>query len=181
MFNRKTILNHEMNQKKSLTLIRNLLEEFRNHLRIARALIIKKRLMKHLSHCKARRRTRTRLIKNQRKSRIEKSKIVLVCVTKNICSKTVIIWSRKFVRLNENRTKKLKEKSSKFSKRIRDFKSQLDWSQSWVSNMSNSSTRFNSRIEQKCLFDESNRILAIVRRSNPIREIVRNLRLDKIR
>jgi hypothetical protein len=47
--------------------------------------------------------------------------------------------------------------------------------------MSNSSTRFNSRIEQKFLFDESSRVLAIVRRSNSTREIVRDLRLDKIR
>ncbi len=39
---RKTILNYEMNQKKSSTSIRNLLKEFRNHLRIARALITKK-------------------------------------------------------------------------------------------------------------------------------------------
>jgi hypothetical protein len=42
VFERKTILNHEMNQKKFSTSIRNLLEEFRNHLRIARALITKK-------------------------------------------------------------------------------------------------------------------------------------------
>jgi hypothetical protein len=39
---KETILNHEMNQKKSSTSIRNILEEFRNHLRIARALITKK-------------------------------------------------------------------------------------------------------------------------------------------
>jgi hypothetical protein len=42
VFERKTILNHEMNQDKSSTSIKNLLEEFRNHLRIARALITKK-------------------------------------------------------------------------------------------------------------------------------------------
>jgi hypothetical protein len=42
VFNKKTILNHEMNQKKSSTSIRNLLEEFRNHFRIARALITKR-------------------------------------------------------------------------------------------------------------------------------------------
>jgi hypothetical protein len=42
VFERETILNHEMNQKKFSTSIRNLLEEFRNHLRIARALITKK-------------------------------------------------------------------------------------------------------------------------------------------
>jgi hypothetical protein len=58
---------------------------------------------------------------------------------------------------------------------------ELDWSQGWVSDMSNSPTRFNPRVEQKFLFDGSSRILAIVRRSNPTREIVRNLRLDKIR
>jgi hypothetical protein len=42
VFERKTILNHEMNQKKSSTSIRNFLKEFRNHLRIARTLITKK-------------------------------------------------------------------------------------------------------------------------------------------
>jgi hypothetical protein len=42
VFERKTILNHEMNQNKSSTSIRNLLKEFRNHLRIARTLITKK-------------------------------------------------------------------------------------------------------------------------------------------
>jgi hypothetical protein len=42
VFDRETILNHEMNQKKSSTSIRDLLEEFRNHLRIARTLITKR-------------------------------------------------------------------------------------------------------------------------------------------
>jgi hypothetical protein len=42
VFERKTILNHEMNQKKSSTSIKDFLEEFRNHLRIARTLITKK-------------------------------------------------------------------------------------------------------------------------------------------
>jgi hypothetical protein len=42
VFDKETILNHKMNQKKSSTSIRNLLEEFRNHLRIARTLITKK-------------------------------------------------------------------------------------------------------------------------------------------
>jgi DNA repair ATPase RecN len=42
VFERKTILNHEMNQNKFSTSIRNLLEEFRNHLRIARTLITKR-------------------------------------------------------------------------------------------------------------------------------------------
>jgi hypothetical protein len=64
---------------------------------------------------------------------------------------------------------------------IRHSFSKLDWPQGWVSNMSDSPTRFNPRVEQKILFDESNRVLAIIRRSNPIREIVRNLRLNKIR
>ncbi len=61
------------------------------------------------------------------------------------------------------------------------YQSLIDWPQDWVSDMSNSPIRFNPRVEQKFLFDGSDRILAIVRRSNPIREIVRNLRLDKIR
>ncbi len=42
VFERKTILNHEINQRKFSTSIRDLLEEFRNHLRIARTLITKK-------------------------------------------------------------------------------------------------------------------------------------------
>ncbi len=42
VIDRKTILNHEMNQKKSSISIKNLLKEFRNHLRIARILITKK-------------------------------------------------------------------------------------------------------------------------------------------
>jgi hypothetical protein len=42
VFNKKTILNHEMNQKKSSTSIKDILEEFRNHFRIARTLITKK-------------------------------------------------------------------------------------------------------------------------------------------
>jgi hypothetical protein len=57
----------------------------------------------------------------------------------------------------------------------------LGWPQGWVSDMSDSPTRFNPRVGQKFLFDGSSRVLAIVRRSNPTREIVRNLRLDKIR
>jgi hypothetical protein len=66
--------------------------------------------MKHLLHYKTRLKTRTRLIRNQRKSKIEELKIVFVYVTRNICSKIVIIWSRKLTQLNENRTKKLKKK-----------------------------------------------------------------------
>jgi hypothetical protein len=42
VFERKTILNYEMNQSKSSTSIRNLLKEFRNHFRIARTLITKR-------------------------------------------------------------------------------------------------------------------------------------------
>jgi hypothetical protein len=65
----------------------------------------------------------------------------------------------------------------------RDLKEQIniDWPQGWISDMSNSPIRSNPKIEQEFLSDESNRVLAIVRRSKPIRKIVRNLRLDKIR
>jgi hypothetical protein len=68
-------------------------------------------------------------MKHLKKSRIEdsrtaRSRINLVYVTKSIYSKTAIIWSRKFARLNENRTKKSKRKSTKFSNRIRSFESQ---------------------------------------------------------
>jgi hypothetical protein len=59
--------------------------------------------------------------------------------------------------------------------------SRLDWPQDWISDMSDSPTRSNPRVGQKILSDGSGRVLAIVRRPNPTREIVRNLRLDKIR
>jgi hypothetical protein len=42
VIDRETIFNHEMNQKKSSISIRDFLEEFRNHLRIARTLITKR-------------------------------------------------------------------------------------------------------------------------------------------
>ncbi len=42
VFDKKAILNHEMNQKKFSTLIKIFLEKFRNHLQIAQALITKK-------------------------------------------------------------------------------------------------------------------------------------------
>jgi hypothetical protein len=42
VFEREMILNYEMNQDKSSTSIRNLLEQFRNHLQIARRLITKR-------------------------------------------------------------------------------------------------------------------------------------------
>jgi hypothetical protein len=45
----------------------------------------------------------------------------------------------------------------------------INWSQSWISNMSNNSIRFKSRIEHDYLFDESNRIWFVVRRSNSTR------------
>jgi hypothetical protein len=81
------------------------------------------------------------------------------------------------------------EKLIKAEKLQRTFRSvwffqrlfEIDWSQNWISDMSNSPIRSNPRVEQKFLSDESGRVLAIVRRSNPTREIVRNLRLDKIR
>jgi hypothetical protein len=61
------------------------------------------------------------------------------------------------------------------------MRSYLGWPQGWVSDMSNSPTRSNPRVGQKFLSDGSGRVLAIVRRSKPTREIVRNLRLDKIK
>jgi hypothetical protein len=49
VFKRKTILNHEMNQKKSSTSIKDFLKEFRNHLRIARTLITKRTIHEALT------------------------------------------------------------------------------------------------------------------------------------
>jgi hypothetical protein len=45
----------------------------------------------------------------------------------------------------------------------------VGWPQDWVSDMSNNPTRFKSRIGHNYLFDESNRIWSVVRRSNSIR------------
>jgi hypothetical protein len=45
----------------------------------------------------------------------------------------------------------------------------LGWPQGWVSNMSNNPIRFKSRVEHDYLFDESNRIWSVVRRSNSTR------------
>ncbi len=42
MINRKLILNHEINQNKFSTSIKNLVKKFRNYLRIARTLIVRK-------------------------------------------------------------------------------------------------------------------------------------------
>ncbi len=42
MIDRKTILNHEMNQNKFSTSIKNILKKFQNYLQIARALIVRK-------------------------------------------------------------------------------------------------------------------------------------------
>jgi predicted ATP-dependent protease len=42
VFDKETILNHEMNQEKSSTSIKNLLKKFRNYLRIAQTLITKR-------------------------------------------------------------------------------------------------------------------------------------------
>jgi hypothetical protein len=127
---KETILNHEMNQRKSSTSIRNILKEFRNHLRIAWTLITKKTTHETFATLQKKLRMRRRLIKkNQRNSRIEDSRIArsrndLAYVTKSIYSKIVIIWSRKFARINKNRIKKSKRKSTKFSNRIRSFESQ---------------------------------------------------------
>jgi phosphoglycerate-specific signal transduction histidine kinase len=46
VFNKKTIFNHEMNQCKFSTLIKNLLEKYRNYLKIARTLITKRTIHK---------------------------------------------------------------------------------------------------------------------------------------
>jgi hypothetical protein len=46
MFDKETILNHEMNQSKFSTLIRDFLKKFRNHLRIART-TQRNQFMKH--------------------------------------------------------------------------------------------------------------------------------------
>ncbi len=62
--------------------------------------------------------------KNQRNSRIENSRIDLVCATKNIYSTIIIIWSRKFTQLNENRTTKCWKRSKKFLKQIYELEMQ---------------------------------------------------------
>ncbi len=54
-------------------------------------------------------------------SRIASSRIVLAYATRNTRSTTAFIWSRIFLRLNENRTMKLWKKSKKFSKQIHEL------------------------------------------------------------
>jgi hypothetical protein len=75
----------------------------------------------------------------------------------------------------------IKNKKNLYLNEKQKIKSRIDWPQGWVSDMSDSSTRSNPRVGQEFLSDGSGRVLAIVRRPNPTREIVRNLRLDKIR
>jgi hypothetical protein len=94
---RKAILNHEMNQSKFLTSIRNLLKEFRNHLQIARALITKKAT--HETFATLQEKSLNEKTIDQKKSekfsnrKFENSKIEtnLVYVTESICLKTAII------------------------------------------------------------------------------------------
>jgi hypothetical protein len=73
VFNKKTILNHEMNQNKSSTSIKNLLKEFRNHLRIARALITKKAI--HEAFVTLQDKTQNENTIDQKSEKIENRKI----------------------------------------------------------------------------------------------------------
>jgi hypothetical protein len=125
VFERKTILNHEMNQDKFSTSIRNLLKEFRNHFRIARTLITKKTTHEAFATLQEKSsNNETTYKKNQRNSRIARSRIDRACVIKNIHSMNATIWSRNFDRLNENRTKKWWKKSKKFLNQIQELERQ---------------------------------------------------------
>jgi hypothetical protein len=102
--------------------------------------------------------------KNQRNSRIKNSRIAStmidrVCVTKSIRSMNVIIWSKNFVRLNENRTKKWWKKSKKFLKQTQELERQWnefaktsknDWKKSSKKRM----TQTTNRREKKSFFDD---------------------------
>jgi hypothetical protein len=120
---KETILNHEVNQRKSSTSIKDILKEFRNHLRIARALITKRAIHKAFETLKEKS-SNEKTTDQKESEKFSNRRIDLAYVTESICSKTVIIGSRKFARLNENRTKKSKSKSTIFSNRIRSFESQ---------------------------------------------------------
>ncbi len=80
-----------MNQKKSSTLIRNVLKEFWNYLQIAWTLITKKTTHEAFITLQNKSQNQNMIDQKSKKSRIENSRIVLVYVTRNICSKTVII------------------------------------------------------------------------------------------
>jgi hypothetical protein len=119
VFERKTILNHEMNQKKIFDVnkksFRKISKSFSNRASINH----KKDNSWSICNFAKKNRRMTRLLikkKNQRKSRIEKSRIDRVYVIKSIHSTNDIIWSKNFARLNENRTKKWWKKSIKFLK-----------------------------------------------------------------
>jgi hypothetical protein len=73
VFDRKTILNHEMNQNKSSTSIKDLLKEFRNYFRIARALITKK--ASHEAFVTLQSKTQNENTTDQKSEKIENRKI----------------------------------------------------------------------------------------------------------
>ncbi len=73
VFDRETILNHEMNQSKSSTSIKDLLKEFRNHLRIARALITKR--ASHEAFVTLQSKTQNENTTDQKSEKIENRKI----------------------------------------------------------------------------------------------------------
>ncbi len=62
--------------------------------------------------------------RNQKNSRNARSRIDRVYVIESTHSTNVITWSKNFVRLNENRTKKWWKRSKKFLKRILESKRQ---------------------------------------------------------
>ncbi len=73
VFDRKTILNHEMNQSKFSTSIKDLLKEFRNHLRITRAIITKKAI--HEAFVTLQSKTQNENTTDQKSEKIENRKI----------------------------------------------------------------------------------------------------------
>jgi hypothetical protein len=127
---KETILNHEMNQRKSSTSIKDFLEEFWNHLRIARTLITKKAT--HEAFATLQEKSSNENTTNKKKSekfsnqKLENRKIEnrsCLCDRKHLF-KDCYYLIEKIRSIEWKSNKEIKRKSSKFSKRIRDFESQ---------------------------------------------------------
>jgi hypothetical protein len=121
---RKTIFNHEMNQNKSSTSIKNLLKEFRNQLRIARTLITKKAT--HEAFVTLQNKTQNENTIDQKSKKIENRKIEnhsCLCDKKHLF-KDCYYLIEKIRSIEWKSNEEIKKKSSKFSNRTRDFESQ---------------------------------------------------------
>jgi hypothetical protein len=107
-----------MNQRKSSTSIKNLLKEFRNHLRIARTLITKRAT--HEAFVTLQNKTQNENTTDQKSKKIENR--FCLCDKKHLFKDCYYLIEK--IRSTKWKSNEKKKKSIKFSKRIRDFESQ---------------------------------------------------------